>query len=155
MKFLIAMIATMLVGLAHAETVTPLQSPPRPYNYSPAFNCAPVSFDTSDVVHGFCQTQTSLSAGGRGGNSVYTWRVYATSWNLDGTVLDNIYCGTLKSNAPWVYAAGFSAADCERPTGNIGPFALIGYYWYTVKAYSTDGAYEAASGNGGPVVVAF
>jgi hypothetical protein len=35
------------------------------------------------------------------------------------------------------------------------PFVLIYPYWYTVKAYSTDGAYEAVSGNAGPAIYAF
>lgn len=159
MKSLIAALLVM-AGAAHAQVVTPLQSPPRASVSAPSFSCSPSAFDAFDAfdnVHGYCQTYTARSTGGRGANIVYSYTVYATAWNADGTVANNTLCGTVQLIGPhlqsWVYVLGYGPANCQQPTGNTGPFALIDGHWYTVKAYSTDGAYEAASGNSGPVVV--
>jgi hypothetical protein len=144
-------------GLAQAETVTLLQSPPRVVT-TPGWACEGISFDAGDNVHGYCQQTTSRSAGGRGGNTVYTSTVYEAVWNTSGLLLSNVECGVATQHGPtitWVYVPSYSAANCAQPGGNVGPFVLIGNYWYTITATSTDGAYETAASNSGPVVIAF
>ncbi len=154
MKGLILGLGFLLAGVVQAETVTRLQAPLH-MNYG----CSPTAFDANDNVQGYCASYTSRSNGGRGGNSTYTYTAHAVSWDVSGDLLSDTVCGTNVQHAPslnqWTYVSGYSAANCQLPGSNTGPFTLIGNYWYTIKAYSTDGAYEAASGNAGPVVVAF
>jgi len=151
-SILIAMGLAFGVAAHATETVTPLNRPLTTQTGGLVATCEAFAFGASDAPFGTCQTAQN-KGGGRYPTFLYTW--YATSWDLLGNVTNVTPCGSQLTNHPAVYDTGYSAANCHAPAGNVGPYVLIGNYYYTITAYSVDGAYELAQGNTGPNVVAF
>lgn len=149
---------TIAGSLASAETLTPLQIPDS-VPVSGTSHCAGLTFGASptDIISGYCSSYKQLGGCGRSCQYVYT--VLAVEWDPTLRAVGDRYpviglpvvaatsavvCGTaLKPGAlplVWIYAAGYSAADCQLPPTSAVKDRLIGYQWYGEIA--TDGAYE-------------
>ena len=132
---------------ARAETITPLKSPANAQTQGLHATCNAVRFGPYDNPSGTCEVKTN-------GRNFSGW-IYAVRWNDAGMLTGLTQCATYAWNKFPAYAPGYTAATCAHIDGNVGPFVLIGPYYYTITGYSADGAYEAATGNTGPVLVAF
>lgn len=150
---LAALAALCMVGVASANTVTPLQYPsdmPKGNQPSGAV-CMAVAFNADDSSYGTCTSVSAGACSGRACQPTYTSIVFAAVWDKEGNLIGDGYCGTAVTHRPippkWSYAAGFDASTCYFPKQGT-PQVLVydpkyGFeHWFGYVATSADGAYE-------------
>jgi hypothetical protein len=146
------LLATLVVGAAHAVEVSPLAVPSAvPKAYPAKANCIAVTFNVDDSANGTCASTTASGSSGHGGHPTYTSLVYTASWDTFGNALvAGTYCGTHVVNThfidKWTYAPGFDGTTCYQPTPGATQISLYdpayGFnVWFFYTTTSADGAY--------------
>lgn len=145
--------ALLGVGQSYANTIIPLQFPAdMPLGNQPSDrNCVANTFIAGDSVTGTCRSTVAGTCAGRGCVPPYTNTVYIATWDKDGNVLSDTFCGKNVVHRPypavWTYQPGFNATTCYEPKQGSPTISVydqfVGYdVWFEYVTTSPDGAYE-------------